>query len=108
VKVKKQKKVADLLKGFEKCNLVKDKDKRLSCKFDVLHSVTEVQDKMNLNIRGDINDSTDHRWLPVHVIDDANAIILELSLTEGAYTPYIAEKASALENKLFQLSFRKR
>jgi len=105
---KQEKKIVDLTKGFEKCRLVKDKDERLSCKFDILHSVTEVQDHMNLDIRSDLNDDTDPRWLPIHIIDDANALILELLLTEGQLTPYVSEKASALDNKMFQFRFRKK
>jgi len=78
---------------------------RLKLKFKELHAITAKQDHVNLRIRELINDDKDPRWLPVHIIDDANAIILSLSESEGYPTDvsYISEKIEGLQKKLFQL-----
>ncbi|HUX79634.1 hypothetical protein D4R42_04125 [bacterium] len=72
--------------------------------FKELHEITEKQDIINLKIRELINDSKDPRWLPIHIIDNANALILEISLHEGGMGnwAYIDEKADGLWAKLFQ------
>jgi len=95
-------KPSQLPEEFLKCNVIKEKEARIDCKFDSLHKLTVSQDLMNLDIRKEINDSTDPRWLPIHIIDDANAIILETSLYQGRPIPdYIKEKSDALAIKLF-------
>lgn len=77
--------------------------------FEQLHEITEQQDLLNLTIRDKIMNDKDPRWLPIHIIDDANAIILEISLAYGnpTYLGYIQEKADALSKKVFQLGLRK-
>lgn len=89
---------------FERCNEIKDKGERLNCKFKVLHELSKVQDRMNIDIMKDLNDTTDPRWLPIHIIDDANAIILEICLAKGnpKVTGYINEKISSLSKKWFR------
>lgn len=81
---------------------------RLRFKFKELHAITVKQDQVNLRIRELINDDKDPRWLPIHIIDDANAIILSLSQSEGfpSDLPYISEKIENLQKKLFQLKLR--
>jgi len=81
---------------------------RLRLKFKELHAITAKQDQINLRIRELINDDKDPRWLPIHIIDDANAIILSLSQSEGypSDVSYISEKIDGLQKKLFQLRFR--
>lgn len=77
--------------------------------FKELHEITEKQDEINLQIRELINDSKDPRWLPVHIMDNANAIILEISRHEGGMGnwAYIDEKSDGLWAKLFQMRQRK-
>ena len=88
------------------CNKINDFDKRLVCKSKLLYQVTEIQDYANLDIMSDFRESdpscsNDPRWVPVHLIDNANAIILGISrnkfdpkyfLREG----YVKEKIDSL------------
>ena len=89
---------------FERCNEIKDKQERLNCKFKALHEISKVQDRRNIDIMKDLNDATDPRWLPIHIMDDANAIILEICLAEGnpKVTGYINEKVRSLNQKWFR------
>ena len=98
-----------LQKETDTCNTIHNFNKRISCKSKLLYQVTEIQDYANLNIMGDFRDSDprcsrDKRWYPVHMVDNANAIILGVSkskfdpkyfLREG----YVAEKVTALDGK---------
>lgn len=100
------------------CNTIKDFDKRLACKAELLEKVTRFQDTVNLNIMGDFSNTNPHcsqdpRWLPVHIVDNANAIILGIS--RAHYEPkifwhegsYVQEKVGSLDSKVFQLRFSK-
>lgn len=94
---------------IKNCDKITDFDKRISCKSKLLYEVTEIQDIANLNImsdfrRTDTNCSHDPRWIPVHMVDNANAVILgisrnrfkpELFLREG----YVKEKMDSLKQK---------
>jgi len=73
--------------------------------FKKLHSLTQEQDRINLIIRKTINDSTDPRWIPIHMIDAANAIILEIASGEGhiGNPEYVREKINKLNSYSFQL-----
>ena len=94
---------------IKSCDKIADKEKRLACKFSLLYKVTEMQDHVNLNIiddfrRTDPNCSKDERWYPVHMIDNANAIILGISRNKGRPKPilregYVEEKVNALNSK---------
>jgi hypothetical protein len=99
---------------LNKCDLIKNFHERLSCKSKVLNDVTKVQDTINLDIMGDFSKtdprcSEDPRWIPVHIVDDANAMILGIS--EAEFQPkvfwhpgsYVQEKFDSLEKKLFTL-----
>lgn len=90
------------------CDEIKDKEERLRCKFRKLHEVTQEQDQINLNIRTDLNDDKDPRWIPIHMMDDANAIILEISQADGHIGDigYIQEKIEGLRKKLFLFKVR--
>jgi len=81
---------------------------RLRLKFLELHAISAKQDQVNLQIRKLINNEKDPRWLPIHIIDDANAIILSLSESEGypSDISYISEKIEGLQKKLFELRSR--
>ena len=103
-------------KEMENCNAIKDFDDRISCKSKILYKVTELQDNINLNIMADFRKSNprcseDKRWLPVHMVDNANAIILGISrnnfnprrfIREG----YVDEKIQALYNKYLRVKYK--
>ena len=99
----------DMENEIKNCDKIADKEERLACKFDLLHKVTELQDRVNLNIiedfrRTDPSCSKDDRWYPLHMIDNANAIILGISRNGGRPGPvlregYVEEKVNALNSK---------
>ena len=104
----------EALGKIKKCDLIKDFDERLACKSELLNDVTKVQDTVNLDIMGDFSKtnprcSEDPRWIPVHIVDNANAIILGISKDE--FQPktfwrkgsYVQEKVDSMESKLFRL-----
>lgn len=69
---------------IKKCDLIADFDGRLACKSELLHKITQFQDIVNLDImddfrRTDPTCSRDQRWVPVHIVDNANAVILGIS-----------------------------
>ena len=74
----------DIRNEIKKCDLITDFDSRLACKSKLLHKITQFQDIVNLDImadfrRTDPNCSRDRRWIPVHIVDNANAVILGIS-----------------------------
>jgi len=104
----------ETLAKIKKCDLIKDFEGRLSCKSKLLNDVTKVQDTVNLNIMGDfcktnLRCSEDPRWLSVHIVDNANAIILGISNSE--FNPdrfwhkgsYVDEKITSFIAKTFRL-----
>jgi len=105
----------DVEEELKSCNTFKDFDKRLSCKSEVLYRVTELQDRVNLNIMRDFRESNPHcsedkRWLPVHMVDNANAVILGIS--RNKFNPrrfiregYVDEKIQALYNKYLRVKY---
>lgn len=76
-----EKLLKEALRGeIKKCDIIQDFDKRLICKSDLLHKTTEFQDIVNLNIMSDFRRtdpecSKDPRWTPVHIVDNANAVM---------------------------------
>jgi len=75
---------------MEKCDIVEDFDKRVACKSEVLHGISESQDLVNLGIRGeffrnDPNASQDIRFHVANLLDNANAVFLGVS--EARYDP---------------------
>ncbi|MCX6821619.1 MAG: hypothetical protein NTW30_02450 [Candidatus Aenigmarchaeota archaeon] len=101
-------------KFYEDCNDIEDFEKRITCKTEKLHVLTRVQDIMNLNIIGEFHKKfpsldEERRWIPMHMVDNANAIIL--GITDARYRPdifwhqgsYVKEKMDSLESKRWSL-----
>ncbi len=82
-----------------------EKEEEIKDLFKSLHSITVEQDIINLTIRRLIDDSTDPRWLPIHIMDAANAIILEISSGEGHIlnVDYVQEKLTNLSGYSYQI-----
>jgi len=106
----KEKLMPQVEKEIDKCNSISDFDDRLKCKSTLLHEITEVQDVTNINIMKDMDASlsdatTDPRWVPAHMVDNANAVIL--GITDGRFRPdifwhtgsYVKEKMDSLISK---------
>lgn len=68
---------------IKNCEKMKDKEKQIKCMYETLHDITEAQDIVNLTIMKTLNDDEDPRWLPIHITDNANAIILGISDARG-------------------------
>lgn len=97
----------------EGCNKIDDFDVRLRCKSDLLYSVTKIQDFVNLDIMGDFREtdsrcSEDERWVPVHMADNANAVIL--GIARNKFRPdaiknegYVEEKLNSLDSKRYMV-----
>jgi len=87
---------------IKKCNLIENFDKRLECKSEVLHGISDAQDLVNLSVRGDFftsdpEASKDSRWEVVHMLDDANAVFLGVS--EARYDPELFMRWHYVEPK---------
>jgi len=83
------------------CRVIPDREKRINCMFEVLYEITQEQDVINIGIIKEINDDTDPRWKAVHMIDNANAIILGTSRNKGnpksiVSEGYVGEKVESL------------
>jgi hypothetical protein len=86
------------------CDQAKAKEERIHCKFDLLYMITQSQDIVNLSLMKTMNDDKDDRWIPVHMVDNANAIILSISEKKGRPLSilrdlYVSEKINALNDK---------
>jgi hypothetical protein len=91
-------------KGIQGCDSLQNKEDIIACKFNLLYEVTELQDVINLNLMKTLNDDEDERWYPIHMIDNANGIILGLSRNRGRLKPillelYVKEKVDSLNEK---------
>jgi hypothetical protein len=89
---------------MQNCNRFDNKNAIINCKFGVLHAITEIQDYVNLDIRKTLDNDRDKRWYPIHIIDDANAMILGISRAKGIprtifIDKYVEDKFYALHNK---------
>lgn len=89
---------------MSECDKKKDMNNALACKFDKLYKITEFQDLINLNIMKTLDDDTDERWLSIHMVDNANAIILGIARGKGRPKQilrdmYVSEKIDALNDK---------
>ena len=89
-------------KQLGKCELIKDKEERINCMFDALYKITSEQDIINIGIIKTIDDQTDPRWEPLHMMDKANAIILGISRNKG--NPQRILKEGYVEEKVDRLS----
>jgi len=100
---------SDIIKTVDKsikaCDALGDKEEKIKCKFALLYAVSEAQDKVNLNIRSTIDDDTDPRWVPIQLLDNANAIFLGTARMRGnpkrmlEKTSYVREKVESLIDK---------
>ena len=90
---------------IEKCKKIDDKETQTDCMYETLFNITRAQDITNLTIREFINNSEDPRWIPIHIVDNANAIILGISERKGnpksiiRHGGYVEEKVNSLEDK---------
>ena len=97
---------------IRKCDMIEEFDERLSCKSELLHEITEMQDVVNLDVMADFRKtdpkcSEDSRWIPVHIIDNANAVILGISKAE--YKPEVFwHRGSYVHDKFEKLCSRLR
>lgn len=99
---------ADAQREIEKCETLPNKEGKIECIYDLLYKITRAQDITNLTIRGILDDDEDERWIPIHIADDANAILLGISRNQGIPKliideGYTGQKIIALENKWFML-----
>jgi len=101
-------------KRLDTCKIIKDKEEKIDCMFKLLYSITRAQDITNISIIKAINNDEDPRWIPSHMVDNANAIILGISqhkahakqiVPEGGY---VDEKMDSLNNKWFMLKMKHR
>lgn len=92
---------------FEACKKIIDKEKRVACLLPLLHEVTELQDRVNITTFRTIDNDSDPRWLPLHMIDNANAIILNISRNKADPrifdNLYVDEKLQGLHDKWFSI-----
>jgi len=91
-------------KGIQGCDSLQNKEDIIACKFKLLYEITEVQDTININLMKTLNNDTDERWYPIHMMDNANAIILGISRNKGRpksilIEGYVKEKTDALNEK---------
>jgi len=86
------------------CDKIADKESKMKCMFNELYKITEAQDIHNISLIKTLNDDSDQRWKGLHMIDNANAIILGLSrnkckpssvVSEG----YVGEKVDSLNGR---------
>ena len=108
------------LKGLEKaqeefnsCEKIENKDKKIDCMLNALYEITEKQDLANIHIIKTLNEDSDERWIPLHMMDNANAIILGISRNKGRPTSifnegYVEEKINSLDSKWDYLKLRKK
>lgn len=98
-------------KKINECKKVDNKEKQISCVYETLHSITEAQDIVNLTIREMVDNSEDPRWIPIHITDNANAVILGISSHKGnpetiIKTGYVEEKVVGLYSKWNTLNWK--
>lgn len=90
---------------INKCKKIDDKEKQIDCIYHTLHDITRAQDITNLTLREIIDDDEDPRWIPIHIVDNANAIILGISENRGNPKStirsggYVEEKVNSLRDK---------
>lgn len=97
---------------INKCKDIDDKEKQIDCIYQTLHNITEAQDIVNLTLREIIDNDEDPRWMPIHIVDNANAIILGISDHKGmpkhiiASGGYVEEKMDSLRDKWTMLRLK--
>lgn len=94
---------------INECKKINDREKQIDCMYELLHDITQAQDITNLTIMKVVNDNEDPRWIPIHITDNANAVILEISKQKGNPRSttrsggYVEEKMNSLMDKWYML-----
>lgn len=97
---------------INKCKKIDDKEKQIDCMYQTLHDITRAQDITNLTLREIIDNDEDPRWIPIHIVDNANAIILGITDHRGRPKPiiasggYVEEKVNSLRDKWVMLRLK--
>lgn len=97
---------------INKCKKIDDKEKQIDCIYQTLHDITQAQDITNLTLREIIDNDEDPRWIPIHIVDNANAIILGISENRGSPKStvrsggYVEEKVNSLRDKWCMLRLK--
>ena len=96
-------------KEMNRCNDIENKDERIQCKLEVIWKITKLQDYANLNTIRDLDNINDERWIPLHMIDELNAIILGIlrnnAIPESiARDNYIKNHKSYFEDMYIQIT----
>lgn len=99
-------------KRVTECKKYENKDEKVNCMYKVLHDITEAQDITNLTIRKEIDNSEDPRWFPIHIVDDANGVILGISRNKGIPKQilkegYVEDKVNGLNSKFTMLKWKR-
>jgi len=90
---------------IKNCEKMSEKEKQIKCMYETLRDITEAQDITNLTIRKMVDNSADPRRIPIHITDNANAIILGISDARGnpkfitRSGGYVEEKVNSLFSK---------
>lgn len=96
---------------LSKRNWSSSKDVRLVRMFVDQHMLTEKQDSLNIQMLKALDDDADPRWIPLHMIDNANAIILHISRMRGNPKAidklYLKEKIDGLNSKFSVVDLKK-
>ena len=103
-KVCEEGKEKDFVKEYCKCKAIEGKEEKMSCLLNLLHDITELQDVVNITTFRTLDDDTDPRWYPLHIIDNANAVILGISRNKGypeliVREGYVDDKVSSLKSR---------
>lgn len=99
---------------LKECKNIGNREKTISCIYKTLHEITRAQDIVNLTLREVIDDDKDLRWIPIQIVDNANAIILGISDHKGnpkfitQSGGYVEEKINSLVNNWNALRLRHR
>lgn len=108
-------KVQGYQRVYQQAQLAKKlpREKAIDRLWELLYKITEEQDKVNLTLMGymrdtDPNCSKDERWIPIHMVDNANAIILGLARNKGRRKAvvsegYVGEKVDRLNSRWFEI-----
>lgn len=88
---------------YDKCQTIENKEEKIACLLSLLHRITQLQDEVNLTAIQTLDDDNDPRWLPLHIIDNANGIILNISRNKAHPMVfdvfYVEEKVQSLHSK---------
>jgi len=80
--------MVEIEEAIKLCDSKSNKETIIACKFNLLHKITEKQDIVNLDLIKTLDDDTDERWVPLHMVNNANAIILGVSRNKVGLSRY--------------------